>query len=79
MNNATPLLRLALMRVTCIDTAAESNNAPAAVGGPVRLEDLRALVENCGAVTGWLRKFPGANGCYTFLLRFVSEGRAQNL
>jgi hypothetical protein len=72
MNIATLLLGLVLLGITCTDMSAESNDAPAAVREPVRLTDPRA-------VAGWLRKFSGANGCYTFLLRFLSDGRPQNL
>jgi hypothetical protein len=72
VNIATLLLGLVLLGITWTDTSAESNNAPAAVREPVRLADPRA-------VAGCLRKFSGANGCYTFLLRFLSDERPQNL
>jgi hypothetical protein len=72
MNIATRLLDLVLLGITCIDTSAESNDAPAAVREPVRLADPRVIA-------GWQRKFSGSGGCYTFLLRFLSDGRPQNL
>ena len=72
MNIATLLLDLILLGITCIATSAESNGAPAAVREPVRLADPRV-------VASWQRKFSGANGCYTFLLRFLSDERPQNL
>jgi hypothetical protein len=72
MNIVTLLLDLVLLGITCTDTSAESNNAPAAVREPVRLADPRVMA-------GWQQKFSGANGCSTFLLRFLSDGRPQNL
>jgi hypothetical protein len=77
--NVNLLLALALLGITCTDPSVESNDTPAAVREPVRLADPRAVVENCVAMAGWLRKFSGDNGCYTFLLRFLSDGRPQNL
>jgi hypothetical protein len=72
MNIVALLLDLVLLGITCIDTSAESNGAPAAVREPVRLADPRVMA-------GWQQKFSGADGCYTFLLRFLSDGRPQNL